>query len=197
MSRNVERGQVTRQAIIEAATTLFSDLGYEGTSIETVLAKTGLSRGALYHHFSSKEALFEAVLEAVEADLAQAAIAAAHGAPDPATALRAGCEVFLDLARTKKVRQVALIDAPAVLGWQKWREIEARHGFGLLKSALQAAAERGEVRREQVDVFAHMLLASLIEVALMIARADEPDAAVRTGHAALAELIDRLLGVRE
>jgi AcrR family transcriptional regulator len=193
MSKKVERGQATRLRIIASATTLFSELGYEATSIEAVLRESGVSRGALYHHFDSKDALFEAVLEAIEADLAQAAIAASRDISDPAKALRAGCDVFLDLTQTRKVRQIVLVDAPAVLGWQKWREIEARYGFGLLKAALEAAATRGQVRQDLVDVFAHMLLAALIEVALMVSRADDPAEALKSGRTALGELMDRLL----
>jgi AcrR family transcriptional regulator len=142
-----------------------------------------VSRGALYHHFSSKEALFEAVLEAIEADLAAATITASRDIADPIAALRVGCDLFLDLAQSGKVRQIVLIDAPGVVGWQKWREIEA-YGFGLLKAALGAAAERGRIRRDLVNVFAHMLLAALIEVALMIAIADDPVAALQTGDGA-------------
>jgi AcrR family transcriptional regulator len=193
MSKKVERGQATRLRIVATATTLFSELGYEATSIEAVLRESGVSRGALYHHFDSKDALFEAVLEAIEADLAQAAIAASRGIADPTKALRAGCDVFLDLTQTAKVRQIVLVDAPAVLGWQKWREIEARYGFGLLKAALEAAAARGQVRQDLVDVFAHMLLAALIEVALMVSRADDPAEALKSGRTALGELMDRLL----
>jgi AcrR family transcriptional regulator len=193
MSKKVERGQATRLRIVATATTLFSELGYEATSIEAVLRESGVSRGALYHHFDSKDALFEAVLEAIEADLAQAAIAASRDIADPAQALRAGCDVFLDLTQTAKVRQIVLVDAPAVLGWQKWREIEARYGFGLLKAALEAAAAQGQVRQDLVDVFAHMLLAALIEVALMVSRADDPAGALKSGRTALGELMDRLL----
>jgi AcrR family transcriptional regulator len=193
VSKKVERGQVTRLGIVAAATKLFSELGYEATSIEAVLRESGVSRGALYHHFDSKDALFEAVLEAIEADLAQAAIAASRDIADPAKALRAGCDVFLDLTQTAKIRQIVLVDAPAVLGWQKWREIEARYGFGLLKAALEAAAARGQVRRDLVDAFAHMLLAALIEVALMVSRADDPAEALKSGRSALGELMDRLL----
>jgi AcrR family transcriptional regulator len=193
MSKKVERGQATHLRIVASATTLFGELGYEATSIEAVLRESGVSRGALYHHFDSKDALFEAVLEAIEADLAQAAIAASRDIADPVKALRAGCDVFLDLTQTAKVRQIVLVDAPAVLGWQKWREIESRYGFGLLKAALEAAAARGQVRQDLVDVFAHMLLAALIEVALMVSRADDPTEALKSGRTALGELMDRLL----
>jgi AcrR family transcriptional regulator len=193
MNKKVGRGQATRLRIVATATALFSELGYEATSIEAVLRDSGVSRGALYHHFDSKESVFAAVLEAIEAELAQAAIAASRGIADPAEALRAGCNVFLDLTRTAKIRQIVLVDAPAVLGWQKWREIEARYGFGLLKAALEAAAARGQVRPDLVDMYAHMLLAALIEVALMVSRADDPAGALKSGRAALGELLDRLL----
>lgn len=193
MSKRIERGQVTRQRLVATAARLFADRGYEATSIEDILEEAGVSRGALYHHFDSKETVLEAVLQEIEAEVAQATVEASRGARDPASALRAGCEAFLELAQTRRIRQIALIDAPAALGWQKWREIEAQHGLGLLKAALGRAAEAGRLRTDQVDLFAHMLLASLIEVALMIARSQNSKAAVQQGRKALTRLIDALL----
>lgn len=192
MNKKVERGQDTRLRMVSVATTLFGELGYESTSVEAVLRDSGVSRGALYHHFASKESLFEAVLEAVEAELAAATLKASRGIADPVEALHAGFDTFLALAQTGRVRQIVLMDAPAALGWQKWREIEARHGFGLLKAALLAMAERGRTRKDLVDVFAHILLAALIEVALMIARADDPANALQSGRMALRQLTDKL-----
>ena len=86
-----------------------------------------------------------------------------------------------------------VIDAPAALGWQKWREIDARHGFGLLKASLKAAAASGRLRAELVEMYAHILLAALMETALVIARSNTA-AASRNGRAAIRELIERLLG---
>jgi AcrR family transcriptional regulator len=189
-----ERGAATRARIIAVATALFTKHGYEGTSIEAVLAETGLSRGALYHHFSSKDELFVAVLEAIEAEIADATVKGSRGSTTPVAALRAGCGVFLELAQTPKVRQILLRDAPGVIGWQKWREIDSRYGFGLLRAALERAAATGAVRKELVEPFAHMLLASLLEVALISARADVKPATVRQARAALNELIERLVG---
>jgi AcrR family transcriptional regulator len=193
MSKRIERGQATRQRLVATAARLFTDRGYEATSIEDILEETGVSRGALYHHFDGKEAVLEAVLQEIEAEVAQATVEASRGARDPAAALRAGCEAFLELAQTRRIRQIALIDAPAALGWQKWREIEAQHGLGLLKAALSRAAEAGRLRTEQVDLFAHMLLAALIEVALMIARSQNSKAAAQRGRKAVTRLIDALL----
>ncbi len=188
-----DRGTATRARIIAVATTLFTEHGYEGTSIETVLRETGLSRGALYHHFSSKDELFVAVLEAIEAEIADATVKGSRGSATPAAALRAGCGVFLELAQTPKVRQILLRDAPGVIGWQKWRELDARYGFGLLRAALERAAAAGAIDEQLVEPFAHMLLASLLEVALISARDDAKPATVRHARAALNKLIDRLV----
>jgi AcrR family transcriptional regulator len=189
MSRNLARGEATRQELVEAATRLFAERGYEDTSIEAVLGEAGVSRGALYHHFAGKEALFEAVLEEVERGVAQAVVDAVTGVTDPVAALRQGTKAWLELTTDPVVRRISLVDAPAVVGWEKWRGIDERHGFGLTKHALESLAEAGHVRPELVDVLAHVLLAALVEVALLIARSDDPAAARKAGEAA----IDRLL----
>ena len=193
-NKKVERGVATRQQLVEAATRLFADRGFDATSIETVLAETGVSRGALYHHFTSKEALFEAVLESMEAQIAEKLLAEAAAHPDPVESFIAGCEAWLRLARDPVVRRISLIDAPAVVGWKRWREIDEANSFGLLKAGLGAIAAAGRLPQDLVDPFAHMLLAALIEIALVAARADEDDeAALAAAHQALHELLGRLL----
>jgi AcrR family transcriptional regulator len=194
MGPKIEKGISTRERIVATARRLFAASGYEATSTETVLEQAGVSRGALYHHFENKEALFAAVLEAVETDVASAADRAATGIHDPVEALRAGFDAFLELACDPEVRQIVLIDAHSVVGWQKWREIDERHGFGRLKAGLKKIAATGRMRQDMVDIFAHMLLAALIEVAFLIARAPDPVVAARTGRSAMHELLDRLLG---
>ncbi len=194
MDRKLAKGEATRAHIITTATGLFATAGYEATSIETVLAKSGISRGALYHHFENKEALFVAVFETIEARIAQATVEASRGIADRIEAMRVGAEAFLDLSHDPAIRQIALIDAPAVLGWRKWRDIDARYAFGLLKSSLKAAAAAGRLRPELVDNFAHVLLAAMLEIALVIARAENPRTAAKLGRTTLKELIDRLLG---
>ena len=193
MSRKVEQGHATRRDLVATATRLFADRGYEGTSIEAVLQETGVSRGALYHHFSSKEALFEAALEEMEATIARDVAAAAGELEDPVEMLRAGSLAWLRMAGDPVIQQIVLIDAPSVVGWQRWREIDEGNSFGLLKTALQGAADKGRVPAGSVDVLAHMLLAALIEVALVISRAEDTAAATRQGELALEELLGRLL----
>jgi len=189
----LEKGLATRERIVSAATRAFTTVGYDGTSIEDLLGELQISRGALYHHFDSKEAIFEAVLEKIEADIAKATVDATAGIKDPVVALRTGCDAFLRMAREEKVRRIVLIDAPAALGWEKWREIDARHGFGLMKATLKAITKKGLLRSELTETFAHILLASLMETALVIARADNVAKATRNGRAAIRELIDKLL----
>ncbi|HXQ17772.1 MAG TPA: TetR/AcrR family transcriptional regulator [Caulobacteraceae bacterium] len=193
MNRKVEQGVATRREIAQAAMRLFAELGYGGVSIEAVLAATGVSRGALYHHFAGKEALFEAAYEAMEADLMRRTTAATADATSPADGLRTGCDAFLDLVQEDAVRQVVLIDAPSVLGWEKWREIDERYGFGLLKTALSAASAGGSLPADLVDSYAHILMAALTEVAMLIARADDRPAAAALGKRSIRVLLERLL----
>lgn len=195
MTQRNDRGQATRQFIVDAAARLFTEEGYAGASIERVLRDAGVSRGALYHHFSSKEALFAAVLEAVETRVAATLAAAAQGAANPLDGLRAGCAAWLELARDPTVKQVVLIDAPSVVGWQVWREIDGRHALGLLRAALGQAAEAGRVRPAMVDLYAHLLLAALIEVALLIARSEDATGSLSAGREAVELLLSALVGV--
>ncbi|MGH9764064.1 MAG: TetR/AcrR family transcriptional regulator, partial [Blastocatellia bacterium] len=160
MSKKVQQGRSTRQQIVAAAKSLFAVHGYEGTSIEAVLQEAEVSRGALYHHFDSKEALFMAVLQSVEAEIGQALVNASQGMTDPVEALRAGGNAWLELANDQAIRQIALIDAPSVVGWEKWRAADEGYGLGLLKAGLSAASAAGRMRPELVEVFAHILLAA-------------------------------------
>jgi len=192
LNQKIAKGQATRQHLVTVALRLFAQAGFAATSIEAVMAAAGASRGALYHHFDSKTQLFEAVLEQVEADIAHSVVAASRGIADPVEALRAGCNAWFDLAREPAVRQIVLVDAPSVVGWAKWREIDARHGFGLMKAALKNAAKAGRIDSDLIEMLAHMLLASVLEIALIIARADDPAAAKQEGRTAFEALIDRL-----
>ena len=113
-------------------------------------------------------------------------------ATDPLDGLRRGCAAYLAMCRDPIVRQISLIDAPSVVGWQRWREIDEQHAFGLVKSAIAAIAADGRVKAELVDVMAHMVLAALLEVALLVAGADEGRLAIRRGQDAIDELLTAL-----
>lgn len=192
VNKRVAQGQTTRAGLVAVAQELFARRGYEATSIPAVLEAAGVSRGALYHHFASKEALFEAVVEAVEIDVTVKVARATRGTREPLDALRRGCAAYVAMCRDPVIRQVSLVDAPAVLGWARWRELDARHAFGMLKASVAAIAAGGRLKPDLVDVVAHMILAALMEVALLVAREDDGRLAVRRGQAAIDELLTSL-----
>jgi AcrR family transcriptional regulator len=193
-NQNVARGAATRQHLIEVATTLFAQRGYEETSIETVLEEASVSRGSLYHHFKNKEALFEAVLEAIETDVGLRVVEAAAADTNPIAALRSGALAWVELAGDPVVQRVLLIDAPSVLGWERWRALEERHALGLVKGVLAAIAEQGDLDAALIDVFSHVILASINEIALLVARSDQPGREAQLGADAIDEVLSRLLG---
>jgi AcrR family transcriptional regulator len=191
-NRNVARGEATRGQLIGIATRMFAERGYEDTSIEAVLREAGVSRGSLYHHFASKEALFEAVAEEVETSVGEQTVAAASGSAGPVEGLRAGFVAWIRLAGDPVVRRILLIDGPSVLGWERWRAMEERHALGLIRAVLRIIADEGRVRPELVGTLSHVLLASVNEVALLVARSDDKEAAMQAGADAIDELLRRL-----
>jgi AcrR family transcriptional regulator len=191
-NRNVARGEATRGQLIGIATRMFAERGYEDTSIEAVLREAGVSRGSLYHHFASKEALFEAVAEEVETSVGEQTVAAASGSAGPVEGLRAGFVAWIRLAGDPVVRRILLIDGPSVLGWERWRAMEEQHALGLIRAVLQIIADEGRVRPELVGTLSHVLLASVNEVALLVARSDNKEAAMQAGADAIDELLRRL-----
>jgi AcrR family transcriptional regulator len=193
MNRRIAQGEATRHQLLEVATRLFAAQGYDNTSVEQVLRESGVSRGSLYHHFNGKDRLFEAVVEHVEQGVVEQLVTAVGRHRDPVKILRAGCARWIALVQEPAVRQVILTDAPAVLGWQRWREIDEQHGFGLLKHGLQAVADAGRLAVADVDVVAHIVLGALNEAAMLVARADSPDKARRQATAAVDRLIDGFL----
>jgi AcrR family transcriptional regulator len=185
----VRRGLATRDRLIDAARDLFGRHGYDGTSIEAILRAAGIQRGALYHHFDSKRAVFDAVLDRVIADLAAKVAEAARAAPDPAASLRAGCAAWLHLTLDPALQRITILDPPSVLGWKRAREIDARHVLGGVRRSLERATVGRERAAGEIDVLAHMLLAAVGEAALHIALSEDPQAALAAGEAA----VDRML----
>jgi AcrR family transcriptional regulator len=184
-----ERSATTRAALLMAGRQLFADRGFAGAGREEIAERAGVTRGALYHHFATKQDLFVAVVEDLESELGQRLVAAASAGSDPLEELRLGCQAFLDAALDPAVRRIVLLDAPAVLGWQAWRELDERFGLGLIKMVLDSVMAAGLIEAQPVDPLAHMLLAALNEAAMLVALADDPDAA----RALVGASVDRLL----
>jgi AcrR family transcriptional regulator len=172
-----ERSEATRDALIGAARGLFAQRGYADVGTEEIVRAAGVTRGALYHHFEGKRSLFEAVYERVEVELAEriAAGALAGGVADPLAAMRAGAEMFLQACTEPEAQRIVLLDGPSVLGWDRWREIAAEHGLGLIEATLQAAIDAGAIAEQPVRPLAHVLMGALDEAAMLVARAEDPE----------------------
>lgn len=190
MSKKAEQAGTTRRRLVKVATGLFAVRGYEATPIEEVLRLAGVSKGALYHHFPNKEALFEAVFREQCVRSMDHILKAAVEAQDPLEMLRAGCQAWLDLMMDPSVRRITCIDGPAVLGWQRWREIDQEYYVGLVKHALEEAVESGAIPSQNIDLMAHLACAMLGEAAMIIAQAPEPTKARADAGFAVNRLID-------
>ncbi|MFF0795116.1 TetR/AcrR family transcriptional regulator [Streptomyces spiralis] len=169
-----ERSADTTSALITAGLRLFGQHGYAATSIETVAAEAGVTKGAAYHHFEGKVGLFRAVFIRQEKHLAAALSRAGMNAPDTWSALRAGCHAFLEHCLEQNTRQIVLLDGPAVLGWGIVREIEYQHTLRLLRDGMRAAAADGWITGGNLDIRCQLLFGALCEGGMLLARTDDP-----------------------
>jgi AcrR family transcriptional regulator len=183
------RSEATRQRLVTAARALFGERGYAAVGTEEIVQAAGVTRGALYHQFRDKADLFAAVAESVEAEITDRIAAGAAGGDDPLEGLRVGVQLFLEVCAEPDVERIILLDAPAVLGWEAWRDLAGRYGLGLVQLALQAAIDAGAIARQPVVPLAHVLIGALNEGALYVARAEDPVAARQECTA----IFDRLL----
>jgi AcrR family transcriptional regulator len=200
-SRHVVRSTETRAKLIASARVLFADRGFVAVGIEEIVRSANLTRGALYHHFRDKEDLFLAVYEQVESDLTTEIAQMVDGTPDadgvlapgiaesPWQALELGAARFLAACAEPEIQRIALLDAPAVLGWETWREVGSRYGLGLIEGVLAAAIETGELEEQPVGTLAHMLMGAIDELALLVARADEQTVAYTEATASFGRLL--------
>jgi AcrR family transcriptional regulator len=172
---NAERAAETRQRLIESARRLFSAHGYAGTGTEAILAETGLTRGAMYHHFRNKEDLFAAVCEAMQAE-AVAAIEAVAVGDDPFAALVAGCEAWIDFMSVPEHRRVLILDAPSVIGWERWNALDRRFGFRSLVEGVEAAQQAGFAKAVPAKALAVFLNGAMNQLVMTANPADLKDA---------------------
>lgn len=192
LSRKAQQSEATRAALVAEGRRLFAARGYAGVGTEEIVRAAGVTRGALYHHFDGKAQLFQAVYEDVERELVERVAADAAAARDPLEGLHAGLQAFLDACEDPAVQRIALIDAPSVLGWEQWREIGLKYGFGLVQGALAAAMDAGLIERQPVRALAHLLLGALDEGALLVARADDDGQTRREVGRAMERHLDAL-----
>jgi AcrR family transcriptional regulator len=171
-----DRSAATRDALVGAARRLFAAQGFTEVPADAIVAEAGVSRGALYHQFADKTALFEATLDAVEADVARRLTddVAAAGITDPVEALRRAMRTWLDICVEPDIHRIALIDGPSVLGWARWREVCHQYVFGLTQDLLAAAIGAGLIRPQPARPLAHALMGAGDEAALYVAEAADP-----------------------
>jgi len=186
-----ERLAATRAALLKAARTIFAEQGYHAAATEEIVRRAKVTRGALYHHFEDKRALFDAVASDVAREIAKR-IDEATSMDDPLRALIEGTGAFLDACLDPAVRRIYLIDAPAVLGWHRWREIDAPHGVRSLREGVTAMLDAHPVDGLAVEPTTFLLAGAFNEAALWVAEARDEKAARREMDRALAALIERL-----
>jgi AcrR family transcriptional regulator len=187
------RSEATRRRLMTAARALFGARGYADVGTEEIVRAAGVTRGALYHQFRDKADLFAVVAEEVEAEIAERIASATGVEADPVGALRTGARLFLDACAEPEVERIILLDAPAVLGWEAWRDLAGRYGLGLVQ-VRAAVGDRGRSDRAQpVAPLAHVLIGALNESALYVARAEDPAAAREECVAILDRILQGLI----
>lgn len=191
-TRKSQQSEATRADLVAAARRLFAEQGYAGTGTEEIVQAAGMTRGALYHHFKDKRALFQAAFEAVEQDLGPRVAAAMKPNNDAWANFLAGSSAFLDACLEPDVQQIVLIDGPSVLGWDDWRRLEEQYALALVAGGLTNLMAGGFIREQPVQPLAHLLLAALNEAGLVIARSPDVRAARKEVGATVQTLLEGL-----
>ena len=178
-SRQAENSAATRASLLKIARRFFADRGYAETATEESVRRARVTRGALYHHFKDKQDLFRAVLHQEQSRVAAKCAEAAAKQSDPWRALMAANEAFLEACLDPAVQQIVLIDAPAVLGLEGFRQSDESYYLAGLKAAIEAAIAAGIIEPQPVESLAHMIMGSMNEAARLIAYASDKQRARR------------------
>jgi AcrR family transcriptional regulator len=188
-TRREEHSEATRAALVQAARGLFAERGYAGVPTEEIVRRARVTRGALYHHFAGKQDLFQAVFEQVQEEVGARITEVASAEPRAEKHLEVGCDAFLDVCLEPAVQRIVLLDAPSVLGWEAWHELDERHALGMIRMSLEVAMAEGYLEEQPAGPLAHLLLGALNEAALSIARAED----VKKARAEVGESLARLI----
>ena len=178
---------------MRVARELFAKRGYAEVGTEEIVRRAKVTRGALYHHFADKRDLFRAVHDQLEQELVEGIGQRMRGVEDPMELLNSGLRAFLDACTDPAVIQISLVDAPTVLGWAEWREIDEKYGLGLVTFGLQNAMDAGVLRRQEIRPLAHLVLGALGEAAMLIGHAEDPAAARKEVEPPLMGMLDGLV----
>jgi AcrR family transcriptional regulator len=183
-SRRELYSEATRAALLETATAMFAERGFARTSLDDIAVATQVTRGAVYHHFESKQAVFEAVFDALEQDMTARCMAAATGQPDAWQAGMAALDAFLDLCCEDRYGRLCWLEGPIALGWTRWMDYEKKYAYALIDGFIQAAREAGQLASTPATVTSQLAFHLLGGAGRTIAEAPETDRrAVRDGCA--------------
>jgi AcrR family transcriptional regulator len=197
-SLRAEHVHATREALIAAGRSLFGRKGFAATSVEDIATEARVTIGALYHHFATKAGLFDTVFERLQSEMRDRSIAAASGLPTVLQRIVAAFEAWLDAALDREIQRILFVDAAAVLGAERFHEIDERYSYAGTVAMLDAAVRRGEMPvAPDTGMLAHLLLGAVYQGAVVISRSAEPEATrAAMGHA-LQDLIIRLAAAGE
>jgi AcrR family transcriptional regulator len=173
MVKQEDRRVATRGAIIVAAFETFGSEGYADVSVDQIAARAGVAKGSVYHHFSSKNVLFEAVLESVSGAILTEVLSAISAGRDFWEELALGNRAFFAACSNPERSRILLHDGPAVLGWERWRQIDQRHFGGLLRMALSRAMDDRILVRKDVEIVSRALLGAVTEAVISCAEAED------------------------
>jgi AcrR family transcriptional regulator len=184
-----EQRAETMRRLISVARTQFTEHGYAQSSTETIVRLAGVTRGALYHHFGNKEGLFRAVVAEVQRDVARRVAQASQAAVHPWDQLLVGCRAFLRASLEPDVQRIMLIDGPATIGWEAWRQMDAENAMRLLEEGIRELVDMRLIEVASVSAATHLLSGAMNEAVLWIARSEQPHEALDETIATLEQLL--------
>jgi len=193
-SRRQEYSASTRRALVEVAAQLFTEQGYAGTSLDEIVAGARVTKGALYHHFSGKQALFESVFDGIEERAAREIHKAVRGNRDPWDKALGGLRAFLAILQEPAYRQVVIADGPAVLGYERYREQEERTTFGIMQEIVSSVLSGYDLEPSMVETFSRVFFGAMSASGAAVSTAEDPRRASREVEAAIGYI---LAGLRQ
>lgn len=196
--RRAEYSATTKRALVDVARDLFTEHGYANTSLDAIVAGAEVTKGALYHHYAGKQALFEAVFERVEQEASKAIHDRIKHESDPWAKARAGLRAFLEVVRDPTYRRVVIQDGPAVLGYERFREQEERSTFSnvlvIVAAVLDSSLGTGGVELDEAmqKTFARIFFGAMSSAGESVSLAEDPEAASDRVEAAIGIILDGL-----
>lgn len=198
-TRRAQYSSSTRKALLKHAQALFTRSGYASTSLDAIVAEAKVTKGALYHHFSGKQAVFEAVFEVVESDAAQSIKSALKGHSDPWDKARAGLRAFLEVVQQPAYQRIVIQEGPAILGYERFRESEERSAYSIVNDIVRATlqASTWDLDEDMTTTFTQIFFGALSAAGESVTGSPDPEDAVARVEAALTFILAGLRSLAE